>query len=252
MDATADERHREDGAAMCGRFTMSAETDELITEFIARGGKLEDWRPSYNVAPTEAAPIVRERVRDGETLREIDAASWGLKPAWAKSGGPAPINARLEGVASNGMFRNAFAARRCIVPMNGYYEWVATAEGKQPYFIHGPETLMAAAGLYELTKTAEGSWALSFTVITREAADASGEVHDRMPVFLTPDTWDTWVTPQKADSTGAKDELVAMLDRSSLAVAATISTYPVSKRVNNVRDTSVAKDDPTLIEPIAV
>jgi len=98
---------------------MSAETDELISEFVARGGRLEDWRPSYNVAPTEESPIVRERLIAGELVRQVDAASWGLKPAWAKPGGPAPINARLESVATNGLFRNAFAQRRCIVPMNG-------------------------------------------------------------------------------------------------------------------------------------
>jgi putative SOS response-associated peptidase YedK len=230
---------------------MSAETDELITEFVARGGKLEDWRPNYNVAPTEVVPIVRDRVLDGEIVRELDSATWGLKPAWAKPGGPAPINARLESVATNGLFRNAFAQRRCIVPMNGYYEWEQTANGKQPHFIHGPENLLAAAGLYELKKAGE-EWTLSFTIITREAADASGEVHDRMPVFLTPDTWDTWTEPLKVEAASEKEGLVAMLDRSSLAVASTITTYPVSKRVNNVRDTSVPKDDPTLIEPIAV
>ncbi|WP_245635980.1 SOS response-associated peptidase [Herbiconiux solani] len=228
---------------------MSTETDELISEFVARGGRLEDWRPSYNVAPTEEAPIVRDRLIDGEIVRELDAASWGLKPSWAKPGGPSPINARLESVASNGLFRNAFAQRRCIVPMNGYYEWEATEHGKQPHFIHAPETLLAAAGLYEVRKEKD-EWQLTFTIITREAADASGEVHDRMPVFLTPDTWDAWTEPLKLDSTGQKDEYVAMLDRSSLAVASTITTYPVSKRVNNVRDTTVAKDDPTLIAPL--
>jgi putative SOS response-associated peptidase YedK len=71
-----------------------------------------------------------------------------------------------------------------------------------------------------------------------------------MPVFLTPDTWEPWVEPMKLEKTDEKEELLAMLDRSSLAVASTITTYPVSKRVNNVRDTSVAKDDPTLIEPL--
>ncbi|GAA2247971.1 SOS response-associated peptidase [Herbiconiux moechotypicola] len=236
---------------MCGRFTMSAETDELITEFVARGGRLEDWRPSYNVAPTEVSPIVRDRVVEGEVVRELDGASWGLKPAWAKPGGPAPINARLESVATNGLFRGAFAQRRCLVPMNGYFEWEATPTGKQPHYIHAPESILAAAGLFEVRKVS-GEWELTFTIITREAADASGEVHDRMPVFLTPDTWDSWIEPVKLESTGDKDALVAMLDRSSLAVASTITTYPVSRRVNNVRDTSVAKDDPTLIEPIAV
>ncbi|MDO9398541.1 MAG: SOS response-associated peptidase [Herbiconiux sp.] len=235
---------------MCGRFAMSAETDELINEFVARGGRLEDWRPSYNIAPTDPAPIVRERIVDAALEREVDLAGWGLKPAWAKPGGPAPINARLESVATNGLFRGAFAQRRCLVPMNGYYEWEQTDSGKPPHYIHAPESLLAAAGLYELKKV-DGEWSLSFTVITREAADASGEVHDRMPVFLTPDTWARWLEPVKVEAAGEKDALVAMLDRSSLAVARTITTYPVSKRVNNVRDTSVARDDPTLIEPLA-
>ncbi|MCS5732326.1 SOS response-associated peptidase [Herbiconiux daphne] len=192
-----------------------------------------------------------ERARKRASVREIDSATWGLKPAWAKPGGPAPINARLESVATNGLFRNAFAQRRCIVPMNGYYEWEQTANGKQPHYIHGPENILAAAGLYELKKV-DDEWTLSFTIITREAADASGEVHDRMPVFLTPDVWDTWTEPLKIDDSKEKDGLVAMLDRSSLTVAGTITTYPVSKRVNNVRDTSVPKDDATLIEPITV
>lgn len=235
---------------MCGRFAMSAETDELISEFVARGGRLEDWRPSYNVAPTEVTPIVRERLIDGELVRQLDTAAWGLKPAWAKPGGPAPINARLESVATNGLFRNAFAQRRCIVPMNGYYEWEATPTGKQPHYIHAPESILAAAGLYEVRKEGE-EWSVSFTIITREAADASGEVHDRMPVFLTPDTWESWVEPLKLEKPDEKEEVLAMLDRSSLAVASTITTYPVSKRVNNVRDTTVAKDDATLIEPIS-
>lgn len=236
---------------MCGRFAMDTETDELIKEFVARGGELRDWRPSYNVAPTEESPIVRERLHDGEAAREIEGAAWGLKPSWAKPGGPAPINARLESVATNGLFRRAFAQKRCIVPMNGYYEWQATPSGKQPYFIHGPESLLAAAGLYEVRKEGD-DWAVSFTVITREAADASGEVHDRMPVFLTEDVWGQWLDPRPVEARDEKDELLAMLDRASLAVAHTITTYPVSKRVNNARDTSVAKDDPTLIAPITL
>jgi putative SOS response-associated peptidase YedK len=230
---------------------MSTETDELISEFVARGGRLEDWSPSYNVAPTEVSPIVRDRISHGEHVREVDGAAWGLKPTWAKPGGPAPINARLESVATNGLFRGAFAQRRCIVPMNGYYEWEATPTGKQPHYIHAPESLLAAAGLYEAKKEGD-EWLLTFTIITRQAADASGEVHDRMPVFLTPDTWDSWTDPAKLDAPAQKDELVAMLDRSSLAVARTITTYPVSRRVNNVRDTSVPKDDATLIEPLAL
>jgi putative SOS response-associated peptidase YedK len=232
---------------MCGRFAMDKSVDDLIQEFVAEGGDAQDWRPSYNIAPTDPAPIVREREHDGETRRYVDAASWGLRPAWAKASGPAPINARLESVATNGLFRNAFATRRCIVPMAGYYEWEDRPDGKQPHFIHGPEHTLAAAGLYESRKLPDGSWALSMTVITREARDASGEIHERMPVFLTPDVRDDWLRP---GTLTAKEPMLAMLDRASLAMAKTMTTYPVSRRVNSVRDESVPRDDPALIEPI--
>ena len=241
---------------MCGRFAMNKETDDLILEFIARGGRAEDWRPSYSVAPTDEAPIIRERVpkpenvdddaSTGEVQREIEIAAWGLKPAWSKAGGPAPINARLESVATNGMFRSAFAAHRCLVPMTGYYEWQQQSDGKQPYFIHGDAELLAAAGLYSARRVGD-EWKVTFTIVTREARDASGEVHDRMPVFLTPDVWSQWLSPEKVV---VPDALLDLLDRSSTAVARSITTYPVARTVNNSRTLDPA--DPPLIAPITL
>ncbi|GGF17153.1 SOS response-associated peptidase [Subtercola lobariae] len=262
---------------MCGRFAMNKETDDLILEFIARGGDPQEWRPSYSVAPTDEAPIIRQRpapsereesadsaggsadgsaadgsdgsaadgANDGSALREVELAQWGLKPAWAKPKGPAPINARLETVATNGMFRSAFASHRCIVPMNGYYEWQQQADGKQPYFIHADIDLLAAAGLYSVRKDEAGQWRVTFTIVTREAADASGEIHERMPVFLTPDLWTPWLDPTKI---GNPEPVLAALDRSSLAVARSITTYPVARTVNNSR--TLNPDDPGLIEPV--
>ncbi|MEF2976630.1 SOS response-associated peptidase [Subtercola sp. YIM 133946] len=248
---------------MCGRFAMNKETDDLILEFVARGGDPQEWRPSYSVAPTDDAPIIRQRAprssdpADGagagagagvsdEAEREIELAQWGLKPAWSKPKGPAPINARLETVATNGMFRSAFASHRCIVPMIGYYEWQQWADGKQPYFIHGETDVLAAAGLYSVRKEND-EWKVTFTIVTREAADASGEVHDRMPVFLTPDLWSPWLDPAKITD---PDPVIAALDRSSLAVARSITTYPVARTVNNSRTLDPA--DAALIDQIAV
>ena len=240
---------------MCGRFAINKETEDLILEFIARGGRAEDWRPRYSVAPTDAAPIIRERVLKGEdvdggadtspgTERELEVAAWGLKPAWSKPGGPAPINARLESVATNGMFRSAFASHRCIVPMTGYYEWQQQEDGKQPYFIHADTEVLAAAGLYSVRKLND-AWQVTFTIITREARDASGEVHDRMPVFLQPDLWTQWLDPEKVTDA---HPLLHLLDTSSTAVVRTITTYPVARSVNNSRALDPA--DPSLIEPI--
>lgn len=224
---------------------MDSETDALIAEFVAAGGRAADWAPDFSVAPTDAAPIVREHRHEESLEREIELASWGFRPSWAKGKGPSPINARLETVASNGLFRGAFAKQRAIVPMRGYYEWEARADGKQPWFLHGEEPILAAAGLYAVRKEGD-EWRVSFTIITREARDASGEVHDRMPVFLTPDVRDAWLSP---DPLTSSEEMLATLDRASVAVASTITAYPVDRRVNNAR--TVDRHDPGLLDPVA-
>ncbi|WP_082480955.1 SOS response-associated peptidase [Rathayibacter sp. Leaf299] len=229
---------------MCGRFAMDSETDELIREFVAAGGRAADWAPDFSVAPTDSAPIVRERLHDGAVEREVELASWGFTPSWAKGKGPSPINARLETVASNGLFRGAFAKQRAIVPMRGYYEWQTLADGKQPWFLHGEEPILAAAGLYTAKKDGE-AWRVSFTIITREARDASGEVHDRMPVFLTDEVRDVWLSPEPLDSA---EEMLATLDGASAAMASTITAYPVDRRVNNSR--TVDRRDPSVLEPV--
>ena len=228
---------------MCGRFVVPSTTEELLSVFDASGDNAAEWKPSYSVAPTDPAPVVREWIHDETMQRDLDLASWGLKPGWAKPGGPAPINARLESVASNGMFRSAFASQRCLVPMAGYYEWQQMDDGKQPYFIHSDGDVLAAAGLYAARQ--EGDvWKISFAIITRAARDASGEIHDRMPVFLTPDVWEQWLRPEKITD---KEEDLSMLDRSSIAIAKTVTAYPVARRVNYVR--TLNREDPGLIEP---
>lgn len=207
---------------MCGRYVVPNTTDELLSAFDATGDNAADWKPSYSVAPTDPAPIVREWIHEETVNRDVDLASWGFKPGWAKPGGPASINARLESVASNGMFRSSFVSQRCLVPMAGYYEWQQSDDGKQPYFIHVDGDLLAAAGLYA-ARQEDGVWKISFTIITRAARDASGEIHDRMPVFITPDVWDQWLSPEKISD---KEDDLSMLDRSSVAVAKTVTAYP--------------------------
>lgn len=235
---------------MCGRFALDEHVNTLIADFVAAGGNYDEWVPSFSIAPTNSAPVVRERVGDvGNIMRTLEQARWGLRPSWAKPGGPAPINARMETLATNGMFRGAFAGQRCLVPMSGYFEWTTESDGKQPHYIHGSATL-AAAGLYAARKE-DDVWKLSFTIATREAADASGQVHDRMPVFLERHTWADWLNPAKTGSPGAMDAagLVAMMEESSLAVAATLQTHPVSRTLNSTR--TVDRFDSTIIEPLA-
>ncbi len=231
---------------MCGRFAMDAKTDEVVREFVAEGGKPEDWwkswQGSYSIAPTDDAPIVRNR---GEG-RFLELVRWDWqKPANRPKGAPI-INARMEKLAT-GFWAPAFSVARCIVPMRGYYEWTGEKGDKTPHFLHG-DGILAAAGLTWSMELPTGEKSRCFVVITREARDAGGEVHDRMPAFLTPDTWEQWLDPAKLTG-DAKADTLAMLDHTSADVAATIREHTVDRKVNNSRTADTT--DPSLIAAVS-
>ncbi|MFL0458560.1 SOS response-associated peptidase [Brachybacterium paraconglomeratum] len=226
--------------------------DGLIHAYVAtKQDRAAEWEPVYSIAPRTKAPVVREFVDDeGELHRTLDMARWGLHPFWAKDKGPRPINARLETIATNGMFLGPFSSGRAVVPMTGYYEWVEAEDGgKDPFFIHHPDgELLHAAGLTAARKSEDGEgWDVTFTIVTREARDASGEVHDRMPAFLTADAVGEWLTPGKLEAE-QKDPLLAMIDDVSTSVASELKTYAVDRQVNNVR--ALDRNDPSLIAPL--
>lgn len=228
---------------MCGRFALNAETDELIREFVAQGGRAEDWRPAYSIAPTQVAPIVRDRVEDGTIDREVALARWDwVKPRNMPQGRPL-FNARIEKLS--GSWAAPFSSSRCIVPMLGYYEWTTDGKLKTPHFLHS-DGLLAAAGL-TWHMDVNGEPVRCFVVITRESRDASGEIHDRMPAFLTPDLYDTWLNPTPLDK-GDRVALLGELDHTSAAVAATIREHTVDRAINNSR--TVDPTDPQLIEAV--
>lgn len=240
---------------MCGRFAMNQKVNDLITEFVAGGGRAEDWAPAYSIAPTNRAPIIREhRDDDGITVRDVELGKWDFiapgKPAAARL----LINTRMEKLADR-FWVGAFSNYRCIVPMLGYYEWTGPPKDKQPHFIHGDE-LLAAAGVYSRHQDEKtGHWRSEFAIVTREARDASGEVHDRMPAFLSRDLWHDWLNPESLtvkndtdQSRANREELIGALGASSTAIAATITTYEVDRRVNNHR--AIDPRDPDLITPI--
>jgi putative SOS response-associated peptidase YedK len=194
-------------------------------------------------------PIIRERrsSSSGEVTRSVEPAIWDFKPPFLTKPGRPQFNARIETVATNGLWKSAFAGGRCIVPMRGYYEWTGDKGDKQPHFIHGERPILAAAGISTARKEAD-EWVVSTAIITREARDASGEVHDRMPVFLTRDVFDEWLNPHKLESEGEREHLIALLEKVSGEVAATITTYEVDRRVNNSR--AIDPHDASLIEPV--
>lgn len=234
---------------MCGRFAMDQETNDLIEEFVLDGNDFRDWSVSYSIAPTDVVPIIRERAdtTTGEVRRTLEPAIWDFRPSFVKEPKRPQFNARLETLASSGMWKGAFASSRCIVPMRGYYEWTGEAGSKQPHFIHGPGPVLAAAGVVTFRKLGD-EWEVSTAIVTREGVDASGEVHDRMPAFLTPEVYAEWLDPHKLAADAEKDEKLAMLERVSAEVASTITTYEVDPRVNSSRKVDPA--DATLIEPI--
>ncbi len=231
----------EDGG-MCGRFVVSDTTANELATLIEGLG---DLRPSYNVAPTDDVAVVRER----HGQRQMPGVRWGFVPSWYPDlrKKPQPINARIENVATSGMFRKAFAQARCLVPADGYYEWVLEQDGgKQPYFIHDPAGAITMAGIISAwpdpakDENDPAKWTLSMAIITRDAHVAPGEVHDRMPVCLTPESYNDWLGGH-LDA----EELLKLLDRSSLEVAHRLEAYQVSKDANSVKN-----NGPHLIEPL--
>lgn len=231
---------------MCGRFVVARATSDLLPSLLEGFPELAErgLTESYNVAPTDPVQVVRER--SGE--RELATPRWGFVPGWYPDlkKRPQPINARIETVATSGMFRKAFASGRCIVPAQGYYEWVVTETGKQPHYIFEPDAALAMAGIVTAWRDrSKGDddpdrWVLSTAIITRDAHVAPGEVHDRMPACLTPDAFDAWLDPALDP-----DSALGLLDAESLEVAHALTHYKVSRDANSVKN-----NGPQLIEPL--
>lgn len=246
---------------MCGRYASSRSPEDLVEEFEVLESRIgEPLEPDYNVAPTKDvyAVVQRPPSRDSDepARRQLRVLRWGLVPSWAKDRGIGSrlINARMETVAEKPAFKRAFAARRCLLPADGYFEWYPTTEltakgapRKQPYFIrprdHGT---LAMAGLYEIWRDpaladddpARFLW--TCTVITTEAEDDLGAIHDRMPLMVEPQRWAQWLDPTAggADS----DELLDLLVP---AAPGRLEAHPVSVAVGNVRN-----NGPELLEPL--
>jgi putative SOS response-associated peptidase YedK len=162
---------------------------------------------------------------------------WGLVPFWAKdlNVGFSNINAKAEGIENRPAFR-----RRCLVPVDGFYEWKKTGTGNQPYAIAlADRGLMALAGLWENWRSPAGEWVRSFAIITTTPNELCAELHNSMPVVLKPETWAVWLGEECADASALKALLVPFPSEG-------MTCWPVSARVGNVR-----YNDSSLIEPVA-
>lgn len=184
---------------MCGRYTLHVANLSELKELLGILRVLvPDWKPRYNVAPTQDAPVV---VVTGKE-RTLQSLRWGLIPPWAESTavGARSINARVETIAELPTFKRSFASRRCIVPATGYFEWrsqgAKVKTPKQPVWIHPRDgSPLALAGLWETWHAPDGEEIESFAIVTTEALGDLRQIHDRMPLELRGEAIEAWLRP---------------------------------------------------------
>jgi putative SOS response-associated peptidase YedK len=222
---------------MCGRFTQQRPTSELAEIFDA-DNLAEDPGGHFNVAPTDEAAVVVQR----DDRRAVVTYRWGLVPHWSDDGRGAAgrINARAETVAITPAFREAFLRRRCLVPVDSFYEWRREGGLRQPYrIVRVDGDPLVLAGLWAGWRSPDdGQVRRTFTIVTTRANEQIAELHDRMPMVLGREAWPRWLDPRLRD--GA--ELLTMLTPSDEL----LDVYPVVPLVNNVRN-----DGPELIARLA-
>ena len=222
---------------MCGRYTL---TNPDPLRLRARFDILESVEgadpPRFNIAPTD--PVLAVRALE-PAKRELGRLRWGLVPGrWAEKKGSRPlINARAETIATQPAFAESFEHRRCLIPADGFYEWLKDDQGKRPVWFSRPdEDLFAFAGIWAEVRTGDDSVLHSCAIVTCDANEMMRPIHNRMPVILSPDLEAAWLS---ADATS--DDLADLLRPPPNDL---LATRVVGDFVNDVR-----KDGPQLIEP---
>ncbi len=171
---------------MCGRYASFLPAEALARLF-RTANPLPNFAPSWNIAPSQAAPVVR--LHPETKARHLDLLRWGLLPHFVKDAGHArrPINAQAETHASSGMFRGAFVRRRCLVPANSFYEFKTTANGKQPYALARADgQVLALGGIWESWRGSGDGVERTFAIITTDPNAEAAPIHDRMPLIVEP------------------------------------------------------------------
>ena len=230
---------------MCGRYALSAMIADIAEEFTTVGVPERTLPVNWNIKPTEDIYIIKNI----DNQRKIDVASWGLIAPWAKDGAAAlrsqsqAINARSESVAEKPTFRSAFRKTRCLIPASGYYEWateLGSFKSKQPVYISRKDShLLAFAGIFSSWVSPEGVVRNSAAIITCDAQGELAKIHNRMPVFLPRDDWDSWLNPEFTN----QNELKALIDKREDDEE--LQFWPVRPLVNSIRNNGAE-----LIEPI--
>lgn len=211
---------------------------EVLAEFFSAESDPNDasFLPNYNVAPTTRILAI---ANDTTNHRRLGRFSWGLVPSWAKdsSGAARLINARSETVFEKPSFRPSIPGRRCLIPMDGFYEWrTVYSEARPAKAVKEPVHVsrvdgspLAIAGLWSTWKTPDGGVLRTCCVITTAANGTMAPIHDRMPVIVEPSDWSDWLSRDIADPSRL-NEIMVPADDSVLRV------IDVSTRVNSIRN----------------
>ncbi|AST91283.1 MULTISPECIES: SOS response-associated peptidase [Sutcliffiella] len=217
---------------MCGRFTLITTFEYLISEFdIQLAFDEELFANSYNIAPTQQIVSI---INDG-TNNRMGHLKWGLIPSWAKDEKMASkmINARSETVDEKPSFKRSFYQRRCLIPMDSFYEWKRDGKAKIPMRIKmKDDSLFGVAGLWDTWKAPSGEAVHTCTVLTTEPNDLLTDIHDRMPVILPKEKQSIWLDPATKDKTELKSLLIPYNSDEMIA-------YEVSPKVNSTRNNSI-------------
>ena len=225
---------------MCGRYATTRSEADLSLLFDATS-VTEALGPSWNVAPTDPVPLVRMSQRHGG--RVVDSARWGLVPPWADDprAGARMINARSETVATSRAFASSFRRRRCLIPADGWFEWVRDGRRKQAYYMTPRDSsVLAFAGIWTMWRAET----LTCSVITTAALGGLSAVHDRMPLILPRERWSDWLT--------GDGEAAHLLQPLSPAELEAIEVRPVGPGVGNVRNNGPELISPAAVEPPAI
>ena len=229
---------------MCGRVVQASPPDQLGLRVVSaldprdnrvRSDRYGNVPPRYNAAPSQELWVIRRKPDTGEA--SMDLLKWGLIPYWSKERPkPPPINAKAETVSKLPMFREAYRKRRCIVPVDGFFEWRAERGSKQPYAIAMKDrSPFGLAGLWENWKDpATGEWVRTFCIITTAANDLVSRIHDRMPAILRHKDYARWLGEEEPPA-----DLLASFP------AEPMTMWPISTRVNSPKN-----DDAQLLQAI--
>ncbi len=226
---------------MCGRFTQKSERKIIAEEFYVQRF-LEEPVISYNIAPSQKAGIIIKK----ENENIYDRYRWGLIPSWAKdqSVGNKMINARAETLLTKVSFKKPFLSKRCIVPVDGFFEWKKDGKYKKPYYIfHSSGRPFALAGLWDqwINPENEDESIRSFTIVTVDSSGLLKDIHDRIPAVISKADIDEWLDVSECSS-----EYISRLKRILFEDHVNeLGFYEVSQIVN-----SPANNNPECIEPI--